>query len=71
MGSLLTGIALVVALGLAAAAGFALLIGLFRVTGRRAAWTGRGPSTGGAPEPLTRTGPGYRASDAGAPATPF
>ncbi len=58
MGSPLTGIALVVALGLAAGAGFALLIGLFRVTGRRAAWTGRGRSAGGAAEPVTRNGPG-------------
>jgi hypothetical protein len=35
MASLLTGVVLVVALGLAAAAGIALLVGLFRVSGRR------------------------------------
>jgi hypothetical protein len=35
MASLLSGIVLVVALGLAAAAGIALLVGLFRVSGRR------------------------------------
>jgi hypothetical protein len=35
MASVLSGIVLVVALGLAAAAGIALLVGLFRVSGRR------------------------------------
>jgi hypothetical protein len=35
MASLLTPIVLVVALGLVAAAGIALLVGLFRVSGRR------------------------------------
>jgi hypothetical protein len=35
MASLLSGIVLVVALGLAAVAGSALLVGLFRVSGRR------------------------------------
>jgi hypothetical protein len=35
MASVLTGIALVIAFGLAATAGIALLVGLFRVSGRR------------------------------------
>jgi hypothetical protein len=35
MASQLTGLVLVIALGLAAAAGIALLVGLFRVSGRR------------------------------------
>jgi hypothetical protein len=35
MAPLLSGIVLVVALGLAAVAGIALLVGLFRVAGRR------------------------------------
>ena len=35
MASLLSGIVLVVALGVAAVAGIALLVGLFRVSGRR------------------------------------
>jgi hypothetical protein len=35
MASLLSGLVLVVALGLAAAAGIALLVGLIRVSGRR------------------------------------
>jgi hypothetical protein len=37
MASMLTGITLVVALALAAAAGIALLVGLFRVSARRPA----------------------------------
>jgi hypothetical protein len=35
MASLLSGLVLVIALGLAAVAGIALLVGLFRVSGRR------------------------------------